>query len=89
MRRSQDFRKRKSPGCSFRYLFGVNPKYPIGIQSFSDIMENGFVYVDKTDLVYKMATEGKVYFLSRLRQVICLGINFSSATDTIDGYEVG
>ncbi len=39
-------------------------KYPIGIQDFEDIRERGFVYVDKTDLVYKMATEGKFYFLS-------------------------
>ena len=43
-------------------------KYPIGIQSFSDIRENGFVYVDKTAMVYSLATEGKVYFLSRPRR---------------------
>ena len=43
-------------------------KYPIGIQTFSQIREDGFVYVDKTDLVYSLATEGKVYFLSRPRR---------------------
>ena len=43
-------------------------KYPIGIQTFSQIIENGFVYVDKTDMVYSLATEGKVYFLSRPRR---------------------
>lgn len=43
-------------------------KYPIGIQSFDDIIRKGFVYVDKTDLVYKLADEGKVYFLSRPRR---------------------
>ena len=43
-------------------------KYPIGIQSFENIIEDGFVYVDKTDLVYSLATEGKVYFLSRPRK---------------------
>ena len=43
-------------------------KYPIGIQSFSQIIEDGYVYVDKTDLVYKLATEGKIYFLSRPRR---------------------
>ena len=32
-------------------------KYPIGIQTFSQIIENGFVYVDKTDMVYSLATE--------------------------------
>ena len=27
-------------------------KYPIGIQTFEQIIDNGFVYVDKTDMVY-------------------------------------
>ena len=27
-------------------------KYPIGIQSFEQIIEDGYVYIDKTDLVY-------------------------------------
>ena len=43
-------------------------KYPIGIQTFENIIEDGFVYVDKTDLVYSLANEGKVYFLSRPRR---------------------
>ena len=43
-------------------------KYPIGIQSFDQIIEDGYVYVDKTDLVYKLVTEGKIYFLSRPRR---------------------
>ena len=43
-------------------------KYPIGMQSFDRIREEGFVYVDKTDLVYRLATEGKIYFLSRPRR---------------------
>ena len=43
-------------------------KYPIGIQSFDQIIEDGYVYIDKTDLVYRLATEGKIYFLSRPRR---------------------
>ena len=43
-------------------------KYPIGIQSFEQIIEDGYVYVDKTDLVYKLTHEGKIYFLSRPRR---------------------
>ena len=43
-------------------------KYPIGIQSFDQIIEDGYVYVDKTDLVYKLTQEGKTYFLSRPRR---------------------
>ena len=43
-------------------------KYPIGIQSFSNIREDGYAYVDKTTLIYSLVTEGKVYFLSRPRR---------------------
>ncbi len=42
--------------------------YPIGIQSFSEIREGGFVYVDKTAQVYDLASTGKYYFLSRPRR---------------------
>lgn len=42
-------------------------KYPIGIQSFEQIIQDGYVYVDKTDLVYQL-TRGKIYFLSRPRR---------------------
>ena len=43
-------------------------KYPIGIQDFEQIIQNGYVYVDKTQLVYRLVTEGKIYFLSRPRR---------------------
>ena len=43
-------------------------KYPIGIQNFAEIITKNYVYVDKTDLVYSLATEGKIYFLSRPRR---------------------
>ena len=43
-------------------------KYPVGIQCFETIRKDGYVYVDKTALVYKMITEGKPYFLSRPRR---------------------
>ncbi len=43
-------------------------KYPIGVQDFESIRTGGYVYVDKTDLVYKLVTSGKVYFLSRPRR---------------------
>ena len=43
-------------------------KYPIGIQSFDRIREEGFVYVDKTDLVYQLVSAGSIYFLSRPRR---------------------
>ena len=43
-------------------------KYPIGIQSFDQIVDGGFVYVDKTALVYDLVHNGKTYFLSRPRR---------------------
>ncbi len=43
-------------------------KYPIGIQTFEDIRTEGYAYVDKTALVYKLVSEGKYYFLSRPRR---------------------
>ena len=43
-------------------------KYPIGIQSFDQIIEDGYVYVDKTGLIYQLIKEGKIYFLSRPRR---------------------
>ncbi|MGN0028521.1 MAG: AAA family ATPase [Marinilabiliaceae bacterium] len=42
--------------------------FPIGIQDFTKIRDNGFVYVDKTDLIYKLANTGSFYFLSRPRR---------------------
>ena len=43
-------------------------KYPIGIQTFEKIRTEGYAYVDKTQLVYKLVTEGSCYFLSRPRR---------------------
>ncbi len=59
-------------------------KYPIGIQTFEQIIEDGFVYVDKTDLVYSLATEGKVYFLSRPRR-----FGKSLLISTLEAYFLG
>ena len=43
-------------------------KYPIGIQSFDRIIEDGFVYIDKTELIYNLTHESSIYFLSRPRR---------------------
>ena len=43
-------------------------KYPIGIQSFDRIIEDGYVYVDKTDMVYRLVKGGTIYFLGRPRR---------------------
>ncbi len=59
-------------------------RYPIGIQTFENIIEDGFVYVDKTDLVYSLANEGKVYFLSRPRR-----FGKSLLISTLESYFLG
>ena len=44
-------------------------KYPIGIQTFSEIREKNYFYIDKTELVYRMAhSDSKYMFLSRPRR---------------------
>ena len=43
--------------------------YPIGMQTFSEIREEDFLYVDKTEYIYRMThTSGKYFFLSRPRR---------------------
>ena len=42
--------------------------YPIGIQNFEKIRQGGYVYVDKTDLIYNIVKTGGYYFLSRPRR---------------------
>ena len=44
-------------------------KLPIGIQSFNKIREENYLYVDKTDIIWKLANKGKQYnYLSRPRR---------------------
>ncbi len=43
-------------------------KYPIGIQNFESLRNDGYVYVDKTALIYRLVDEGRYYFLSRPRR---------------------
>ena len=43
-------------------------KYPLGIQTFSTIIEEGYVYIDKTRYIKELRDSGKYYFLSRPRR---------------------
>lgn len=43
-------------------------KYPVGIQEFSKILEENFLYIDKTEYVYDLVSQGDYYFLSRPRR---------------------
>ncbi len=59
-------------------------KYPIGVQSFEKLREDGYVYVDKTSLVHKMVNEGSCYFLSRPRR-----FGKSLLLSTLEAYFLG
>jgi len=37
-------------------------KLPVGIETFSELREEGYVYIDKTQYIHKLVTEGKSYF---------------------------
>lgn len=43
-------------------------KLPIGIQTFSKLITENYIYVDKTDIIYDLISSGKYYFLSRPRR---------------------
>lgn len=43
-------------------------KYPIGIQTFSKIIEDGYIYIDKTQYIQRLRDSGSFYFLSRPRR---------------------
>lgn len=45
-----------------------NKIYPIGVQNFEKIRKEGYFYVDKTALIYRMVKTGSYYFLSRPRR---------------------
>lgn len=62
----------------------MSKKYPIGIQTFSEIILGGYVYVDKTTYVYRLAQEGKYFFLGRPRR-----FGKSLLTSTMEAYFTG
>ncbi len=43
-------------------------KLPIGVQSFEKLRNENYLYVDKTEFIYRLASEGTTYFLSRPRR---------------------
>ena len=59
-------------------------KYPVGIQTFDKIIAGGYVYVDKTDLIYSLVQEGSIYFLSRPRR-----FGKSLLISTLENYFLG
>ena len=46
----------------------ASKRYPLGIQTFSEIVKGNYFYADKTAIVYQLAHYAKFHFLSRPRQ---------------------
>ena len=60
-------------------------RLPVGIQSFEEIRKNGYLYVDKTDIIWQLANKGKKYnYLSRPRR-FCKSV----LVDTLESYFLG
>ena len=62
----------------------ISRKLPIGIQSFEKLRTEGYLYVDKTELVYRLVKLGKPYFLSRPRR-----FGKSLLLSTLEAYFLG
>lgn len=60
------------------------PRYPVGIQTFSKLIEGGYVYIDKTGYINELINGGKYYFLSRPRR-----FGKSLLLSTIEAYYKG
>ena len=62
-----------------------NKRLPVGIQSFDVIRKEGYLYVDKTDIIWQLANSGKKYnYLSRPRR-----FGKSVLVDTLEAYFLG
>ena len=60
-------------------------KLPVGIQSFEEIRKDGYLYVDKTDIIWHLANRGRKYnYLSRPRR-----FGKSVLVDTLEAYFLG
>ncbi len=58
--------------------------YPIGIQNFESLREDGYIYVDKTELVYQLVKTGRYYLLNRPRR-----FGKSLLISTLEAYFLG
>jgi len=55
-------------GIGFDEKGFIMQKLPIGIQTFRDIREESYIYIDKTDIAYDLITSERYFFLSRPRR---------------------
>lgn len=70
-------------------------KYPLGIQTFEDIRTEGYLYMDKTAMIYEIVKNGKYYFLSRPRRfgksllISTLEAYFQGKRELFEGLAIG
>lgn len=70
-------------------------KYPIGIQNFESLRKDGYLYLDKTAMIYRLAQEGRYFFLSRPRRfgksllISTLEAYFEGKHELFDGLALG
>ncbi len=73
----------------------MSQKYPVGIETFANIIEGNYAYVDKTEVIYRLTQSGKYFFLSRPRRfgkslmLSTLEAYFSGRRDLFDGLWLG
>ena len=65
-------------------MYNLMRKLPIGIQTFEYIRKNSYLYVDKTELAWRMANTGKTYLLIRPRR-----FGKSLLLSTLESYFLG
>ena len=66
-------------------VMGLNRmKYPIGVQDFEKLREDGYAYIDKTRQIYEVVTHGNCYFLGRPRR-----FGKSLLLSTLEAYFLG
>ena len=69
-------------------------RYPLGLQTFEDIIKGNNIYVDKTDLIYELTNDNKYCFLSRPRRfgksllVTTLQAYFEGKKDLFKGLKI-
>lgn len=59
-------------------------KYPVGIQTFPEVINGGYIYIDKTDIIWNLTNFAKFVFMSRPRR-----FGKSLLTSTLEYYFKG
>ncbi len=69
-------------------------RYPVGVQDFEKIRKDGYLYVDKTVLIYRLVNEGSYYFINRPRRfgkslfISTLAAYFEGKRELFDGLAI-